>query len=68
MHLLALFFPPIFGFGFILYFLPAIIALARSNRASGAILVLYLLLGLTAIGWVIALIWALKQDVPVVIR
>ena len=26
MHLLALFFPPIFGFGFILYFLPAIIA------------------------------------------
>jgi len=25
-------------------------------------------LGWTAIGWVIALVWALKQDVPVVIR
>jgi hypothetical protein len=32
MHLLALFFPPIFGFGFILYFLPAILAFARSKR------------------------------------
>jgi hypothetical protein len=26
------------------------------------------LLGWTAIGWVIALVWALKQDVPVVIH
>ena len=67
MHLLA-FFPPIFGFGFILYFLPAIIAFARSKRDAGAILVLNLLLGWTAIGWIIALVWALKQDAPVVIR
>ena len=34
MHLLALFFPPVFGFGFILYFLPAILAFAR-RRAYG---------------------------------
>lgn len=68
MNLLALFFPPIFGFGFILYFLPAIIAFARSKRDAGMILVLNLFLGWTAIGWVIALFWALKQDAPVVIR
>lgn len=68
MHLFAFFFPPIFGFGFILYFLPAIIALARSKRDAVSILVLNFFLGWTAIGWVIALVWALKQDVPVVIR
>lgn len=68
MHLLGLFFVPIFGFGFILYFLPAIIAFARSKRDAVSILVLNLFLGWTAIGWVIALVWALKQDAPVVIR
>lgn len=68
MHLLAFFFPPIFGFGFVLYFLPAIIGFARSKRDAVSILVLNLFLGWTAIGWVIALIWALRQDVPVVIR
>jgi hypothetical protein len=67
MHLFA-FFVPILGFGFILYFLPAIIAYARSKRDAGAILVLNVFLGWTAIGWVIALVWALKRDVPVVIR
>lgn len=68
MHPLAFFFLPIFGFGFVLYFLPAIIAFARSKRDAVSILVLNLLLGWTAIGWVIALVWALKQDVPVPIR
>lgn len=68
MHLLGFFFFPIFGFGFILYFLPSIIAFGRSKRDSGAILVLNLLLGWTAIGWVIALVWALKEDAPVVVR
>jgi hypothetical protein len=67
MNLLA-FFLPIFGFGFVLYFLPSIVALARSKRDAAAIFVLNLFLGWTAIGWVIALVWALKQDVPVVIR
>ncbi len=67
MHL-AFFFFPIFGFGFVLYFLPTIIAFARSKRDAVSILVLNLLLGWTAIGWVIALVWALKQDVPVAIR
>jgi Superinfection immunity protein len=67
MHLLALFFP-IFGFGFVLYFLPAILAFARSKRDAVAILVLNLFLGWTAIGWVIALVWALKEDAVAVVR
>jgi len=68
MHLIALFFPPIFGFGFVLYFLPSIFALARSKRDALSIFVVNLLFGWTAIGWVIALVWALKQDVPIMIR
>jgi hypothetical protein len=68
MHLVAFFFPPIFGFGFVLYFLPAIIAFGRSKRDAVYIFVVNLFLGWTAIGWVIALVWALKQDVPIVLR
>ena len=64
----AFFLFPFFGLGFGMYFLPSIVAFARSKRDAGAILVLNLFLGWTAIGWVIALVWALKQDVPVVIR
>ena len=66
MHLFA-FFLPIFGFGLVFYFLPAIIAFARSKRDAVPILVLNFFLGWTAIGWVIALVWALKQDVPAVV-
>ena len=68
MHLLAFFFFPIFGFGLVFYFLPAIVAFARRKRDTGAILLLNFFLGWTAIGWVIALVWALRQDVPVAIR
>jgi len=67
MHLFA-FFVPILGFGFVMYFLPAIIAFARSKRDAMSILVLNFFLGWTAIAWVIALVWALKQDVPAVAR
>ena len=68
MQHLAFFFPPIFGFGFVLYFLPSIIALARSKRDTAAIVVLNFFLGWTAIGWVIALVWALKEDVAMWVR
>ena len=64
MRLFAFFFYPIFGFGFVLYFLPSIIALARSKRDVVAILLLNFFLGWTAIGWIIALIWAVKMDAP----
>jgi len=67
MHLLAFFFP-IFGFGFVLYFLPSILAFARNKRDTTSIVLLNFFLGWTAIGWVIALVWAVKQDVPMVAR
>ncbi|HUK26643.1 MAG TPA: superinfection immunity protein [Terriglobales bacterium] len=68
MHLLAILFFPFFGFGFVMYFLPSIIALARSKRDTLAIVLLNFFLGWTLIGWVVALIWALKADVVVVYR
>lgn len=61
-------FLPIFGFGFVMYFLPSIVALARSKRDITGIVVLNFFLGWTMIGWVIALVWALKTDVPMVVR
>ncbi|HUO24291.1 MAG TPA: superinfection immunity protein [Candidatus Aquilonibacter sp.] len=68
MHLLAVIFLPIFGFGFVMYFLPAIIAFARSKRDATAILLLNLFLGWTMIGWVVALVWAVKTDAPMMAR
>jgi hypothetical protein len=71
MHALGLFFPfffpPFFGFGFLMYFLPSIIALARSKRDTLGIFLLNFFLGWTCIGWIIALIWAVKTDVPYVV-
>ena len=66
--LLPAFFLPFFSVGFVMYFLPSIIAIVRSKRDITAIVLLNLFLGWTAIGWVVALIWALKNDVPMVVR
>ncbi len=41
-----------------LYFLPGIIASARSHHNALAIWVLNLFLGWTALGWIVALVWA----------
>jgi hypothetical protein len=67
MYLLGTFFP-FFGFGFVMYFLPSIIALARSKRDLLSIFLLNLFLGWTMIGWVVALVWAAKADVAAVMR
>jgi hypothetical protein len=67
-HLLPAFFLPFFGFGFVMYFLPSIIAVARSKRDITAIVLLNFFLGWTMIGWVVALVWAVKQDIPMVVR
>ena len=66
--LLPAFFLPFFGFGFVMYFLPSIIALARSKRDITAIVLLNFFLGWTMIGWVVAPVWAVKTDVPMVVR
>ena len=68
MHSLAFFFFPFFGFGFVMYFLPTIIALARNKRDIAAILLLNFFLGWSVIGWVVALIWAVKTDAPMMVR
>jgi hypothetical protein len=67
-HFLPAFFLPFFGFGFVIYFLPSIIALGRNKRDITAIVLLNFLLGWTMIGWVVALVWAVKADVPMVVR
>ncbi len=41
------------------YFLPTIIAVQRDHPSSDAIFFLNLLLGITVIGWVVALLWSL---------
>jgi hypothetical protein len=51
-----------------MYFLPSIIALARSKRDILGIVLLNFFLGWTMIGWVVALVWALKTDYIVVAR
>ena len=60
MHLLFL---PLFLPALALHFLPAIIAGVRHARNFGWILVINLLLGWTVIGWIVALIWAIR-DTP----
>jgi hypothetical protein len=57
-----------FGLPFVMYFLPSIIALARGKRDLLAIFLLNFFLAWTVIGWFVALIWAVKHDVPVIVR
>jgi hypothetical protein len=64
----SIFFFPFFGFGAVMYFLPSIIALARSKRDLLAIFLLNLFLGWSVIGWIVALVWAAKTDPVVVAR
>ena len=46
------------------YFAPAIVAFRNGKRDRQAILALDLFLGWTMIGWVAALVWALRPDAP----
>lgn len=45
-----------------IYFIPSIIALVRKKRNKIAIIALNFFLGWSLIGWVVALVWALKKD------
>jgi hypothetical protein len=65
---MGLFFFPFFGLGSFLYFMPFIVAVARSKRDILGIFLLNFFLGWTLIGWVVALISAAKQDVVYVVR
>jgi len=48
---------------FIVYFLPGLIGLARKHRNGNAITALNLLAGWTGVGWIIALVWSLTDNV-----
>jgi hypothetical protein len=61
-------FGPFFGFGFLVYFAPTLVALVRHKRNTFSIFLLNLLLGWTLIGWIIALVWASSVDVPAPVR
>ena len=47
----------------VIFFLPTIIAANRKHNNTAAILLVNLLLGWTALGWVAALIWASTDNV-----
>lgn len=46
----------------VLYFVPSVVAGARSHRNAGAIVALNLLLGWTFVGWVASIVWALTNQ------
>ena len=68
MHIASLFLFPFFSLTMVMYFLPSIVALARSKHDLLAIFLLNVFLGWSVIGWVVALVWALKTDRVVVVR
>lgn len=45
-----------------IYFMPSIVAYLNKAKSFSAIFVLNLFLGWTLIGWIIALVWALKNE------
>jgi hypothetical protein len=62
MHVFGFFLFPLFGGGFILYFLPTLVALLREKRDKLSIFLVNLFLGWSVIGWIVALVWAFKTD------
>lgn len=45
--------------GFLVYFIPTIIAVIRKHPNIAAIMTVNLLLGWVCVGWIVALVWAL---------
>lgn len=72
MNVFGFFLFPIFfpfaGCGFLVYFLPTIIAVLRERHDKISIFLVNLFLGWSLIGWIVALIWACKRDQVVYIQ
>ncbi len=64
MELLGVFFLPFFGFGLVMYFIPSIIALAKSKPNTLTIFLINFFLGWSLIGWVVALVMAVRNEAP----
>ena len=62
--LILLILAPILFVAVALYFLPSILAKRRRHPRYQSILILNFLLGWTPIGWVVALVWALRRTSP----
>jgi hypothetical protein len=45
-----------------LYFFPTIVAISRKKKNQEAIFIINFVLGWTFIGWIIALVWAVKKE------
>jgi hypothetical protein len=59
---MRLFFAVLISLLSLFYFLPFAIAFNKKRANSGAIFALNLFLGWSLIGWVLALVWALKEE------
>ncbi|WP_114638576.1 superinfection immunity protein [Polynucleobacter necessarius] len=59
---MRLFFSALITLLSLFYFLPFAIAFNKKRANSGAIFALNLFLGRSLIGWVLALVWALKEE------
>jgi len=59
---MRLFFAVLIALLSLFYFLPFAIAFNKKRANTGAIFALNLFLGWTLIGWVVALVWALKEE------
>jgi Superinfection immunity protein len=51
------------GLGIVVYFVPAMIAAARKHRKATSIFLVNLFLGWSVVGWIFALVWALRANV-----
>ena len=59
---MRLFFAVLIALLSLFYFLPFSIAFQKQRANTGAIFALNLFLGWSLIGWVVALVWALKEE------
>ena len=59
---MRLFFAILIAILSLFYFLPFAVAFNRKRANTGAIFALNLFLGWSLIGWVLALVWALKEE------
>jgi hypothetical protein len=50
------------GLGIVAYFIPGIIAVTRRHRKATSILLVNLFFGWSVLGWIFALVWALRAN------
>ena len=52
------------GLGIVVYFIPVMIAAARKHRKTTSIFLVNLFFGWSILGWIFALVWALRANAP----